>query len=258
MRNKRRGLPSEPVRRVGFIAVASVLLLACGGGGPSRADQGKSIASDAGLGADVADLFALALQGPSATYTLTYSTKDTAGAATQLTVTQRPPDRRVDVFAADGTIESTFRLGSVAYQCTKESRGVGAPDPKSPTWVCGRIGGAIGGAAGATDPLSGDSVKAAIDAFKARAADYDFRVEHRTIVGIDASCLITTRKAGHDQDPALGASATLCVAPDGAVLSVEVPTGAYAATAYSTTVDANTLELPAPADNPTGTSSASS
>ena len=229
-----------------------LLLAACSSSGPSRADQGRSIASDAGLSADVADVFALALEGPSATYTLTYATKDSAGSPTQLTVTQRPPDRRVDVFASDGTIESTFRLGTVAYQCTKAGT-----DASTATWVCGTIAGAVGGTPGATDPVSDDAVRAAIDAFKARATDYDFRVEHRSIVGVDARCLVTTRKAGHDSDASLGASATMCLAPNGAVLSVEVPTGSFSATAYSTAVDTSTLELPAPPDGAASAASGS-
>jgi hypothetical protein len=241
------------VRRARVFAVAAlVLVAACSSAGPARADEGRSIASAAGLSADVAQRFALALQGPTATYTLTYATTDAGGKPTQLTVTQQPPDRRVDVFAADGTIESTFRLGSIAYQCTKTpvASGQGA-------WVCGTIAGAAGNAAGATDPLRPHTVRAAVDAFKARAADYEFRVEARTIVGVAASCLVTSRKPGHDADPSLGASATLCLAPDGAVLSVEVPTGSFTATAYSSSVDVSTLELPAPPDGPASSSASS-
>lgn len=160
----------------------------------------------------------------------------------QISVAQRPPDRRVDVFGADGTIESTFRVGASAYQCTKTT-----------SWACGTLTQQASGGPG--EPLSDDTVAAAIDRFRERAGDYDFRVDRRTIAGADARCLVTTRKAGHEQDPSLGTSATMCVSPEGAVLAVDVPTGGYAATGYSTTVGADVFTLPAPADRAPSASS---
>ena len=224
-------------------ALAVIALAACWSGGTSRSDQGRSIASEAGLPSEVGEVFSLALEGTKATYTLTYSTTDKSGASVQISVAQRPPDRRVDVFGADGTIESTFRVGTTAYQCTKTT-----------SWACGTLT-SKDASASPSDPLNADAVAAAVDKFRQRASDYDFRVDRRTVAGTDARCLVTTRKAGHDQDPSLGTSATMCVSPEGAVLSVEVPTGAYAATGYSTMVSADAFSLPAPADQAPSASS---
>ncbi len=231
---------------------------ACSSGAPTRAGQGRSIASAAGLSDDVGEVFALALQGASATYTVTYITKDSAGNDVQLTVTQRPPDRRVDDFAPDGTIESTFRLGPVAYQCTK-------PPGADSSWTCGALATDTSGGSSA-DPLSPDTLRAAIDNFSRRAADFDFRVEHRTIIGIDARCLVTTRKGTNSPSTASSStassasadSATMCVAPDGGLLAVEVPSGSFSATAYSTTVDDRSLQLPASPDGPASAGGSSS
>lgn len=235
-----------------FVAASllTVVAAACSSSAPSRADQGRSIASAAGLRDDVGEVFALALQGASATYTVTYTTKDSAGNEVQLTVTQRPPDRRIDDFRPDGTIESTFRLGSVAYQCTKQPGNDGA-------WTCGALATDTGGGGSSTDPLSPDTLRAAIANFSQRAADFDFRVEHRSIIGIDARCLVTTRKPTSASSDATG-TATLCVAPDGGLLAVEVPTGSFSATAYSTSVDAQSLQLPASPDGPASASGAPS
>ena len=224
-------------------ALAAVALAACGSSGTSRGDQARSIASAAGLSSDVAEVLALALEGTNATYTLTYSTVDTSGASVQISVAQRPPDRRVDVFSSDGTIESTFRVGAVAYQCTKTTG-----------WTCGTLSNREA-SAGPGDPLSADAVATAVDRFRQRTNDYDFRVDRRTVAGADARCLVTTRKSGHDADPSLGTSAAMCVSPEGAILSVEVPTGSYAATGYSTTVDAGVFSLPAAADQASSASS---
>lgn len=243
-------------RAAAVVALAALVLAACTSSGPNRADQGRSIASGAGLSGEVGDLFALVLQGVDATYTVTYSTKDSAGKDLQLTVTQRPPDRRIDDFQPDGTIESTFRLGSVAYQCTK-------PPGQDGAWTCGAIGSDTGGAGGTSaDPLDPATLRGAIDGFRQRAADFDFRVEHRTIIGIDARCLVTTSKGAASSSSAAMVSATLCVAPDGGLLAVDVPSGSFSATAYSTTVDESSLRLPAtpdaPASSPPRASSASS
>lgn len=244
-------MPRAAAVFVAALTLAPVATAACSSSGPSRADQGRSIASAAGLSADVGDVFALVLQGASATYTATYATKDSAGNDLQVTVAQRPPDRRVDAFTADGTIESTFRLGAVAYQCTKPS-GAGAP------WTCGALATDTGAGGSGTDPLAPDAVASAVDTFRQRANDFDFRVEHRPIAGIDARCLVITPRSAAAQSSAASSSTSLCVAPDGGLLAVDKPSGSFSATAYSTTVDASSLQLPASPDGPASASDSSS
>jgi hypothetical protein len=213
-------------------------LVACGGHTGTKADQGRSIADEAGLAPDVATFFGLAASAATATYRVTIDTTDSKGQPLQVTTTQQPPNIRFDVFHADGTVDSTLTLGPTRYQCTMAAN----------HWDCGELGAAAPGGAQVFDPAV---VQRAIDAFRQRVSDYDFRVEDRSLVGITARCLVTTRKPGHEQDPSLGASATMCLAPDGAVVLVEVPSGTITATAYTTTIPNDAFTLPAPVNPPT-------
>jgi hypothetical protein len=95
--------------------------------------------------------------------------------------------------------------------------------------------------------LDPDALRAATDRLRDRAADFDFRVEARTIAGAAARCLVTTRKAEAASDPSIGASGTLCLSTEGALLLGETPTGRFEAKEYTTTIPANTFDLPAPA-----------
>ena len=97
-----------------LLVAALVAIAACGGGSPSKADQGRSIAEGAGLPKDVAAFFALASSGVDATYRLTVQTVDTAGKPLQLTTTQRLPDARVDTFNADGIRVPSARMTTYA------------------------------------------------------------------------------------------------------------------------------------------------
>jgi hypothetical protein len=207
-------------------------LVACSGHTETKADQGRSIAAEAGLSKEVAGFFALAASGTNRTYRVSLDTTDAAGNKLQVTTTQRPPDVRVDTFHADGTIDSTLALKGHRYQCTMAAN----------QWQCGDLGIS---SSNNDEVFGATAVQLAIDRFKQRAADYDFRVEGRTIVNVKATCLLTTRKAGHDQDPSLGASATLCLSPDGAILSAEVPSGKLTASSYTTTIPDDALRLPA-------------
>lgn len=215
-----------------------LVVAACGGNGPSKEDQARSIAQQAGLSPEVAEFFALASSGLTATYRSTVDTKDAKGQPLQITTTQRPPDARFDAFHADGTIDSTILTGGQSYQCTMANS----------HWDCG----ALGTKAATGNVFGPDTVKAAIDRFKDRAADYDFRVESRTVANTTAQCLVTTRKPGHDSDSTLGTTATLCLSPEGVILLVDVPTGSLSATDYSTTIPDDAFDLPA---QPTTTTS---
>jgi hypothetical protein len=220
------------------VVVALVALGACSGHRQNTSDQGRSIAGQAGLAPDVADFFALTAQGPHAAYRSTLSTTDTGGKPVQLTTTQRPPDLRIDTFHSDGTIDSTITVGGQSYQCTMAAN----------HWDCGALGLSPSSTPGVFSPTV---VQAAIDTFKQRAADYDFRVESRPIAGVTARCLITTLKSGHASDSTLGASGTLCLSPEGAIVLIETPAGTVTATEYTTTIPADAFNLPAPVPSST-------
>ncbi|MGI8662943.1 MAG: hypothetical protein ACR2LQ_06995 [Acidimicrobiales bacterium] len=226
-------------RRAGLTLLAS-LLAACSST-TTRADQGKAIASSAGLGADVADLLALAISGSDGTFVVTYKTTATDGTDQQVTITQSPPNRRVDVYLASGTLESTIRAGDVSYQCTKTE-----------AWTCAALG--AQGPGGEDRVLDPKTVTAAIEQLTRRVDDYDFRVEDRQLLGVTARCLVTTLKPGRS-DPSLGSAATLCLAPSGAQLLVDVPRGKLEASAYRADVATDAFSLPA---QPTSSSSSAS
>jgi hypothetical protein len=118
-------------------------------------------------------------------------------------------------------------------------------------WDCGELG----ATASSGDVFGADAVRSAIERFKARASDYDFRTEDRTIATTAARCLLTTRKPGHDADPTLGVAATLCVSPEGVILLVDVPSGSASATAYTTAIPGDAFDLPA---SPTSTTTTTS
>jgi hypothetical protein len=221
-------------RRVLVIAVL-LTVGACSSSGPTKADQGRSIAQDAGLPKDVADFFASATAPPSAAYRVSYDAADQQGKPTQVTVTQMPPKRRVDVFHADGSIDSTIATGAHNVQCTKTGE----------TWQCGDLGADPSRqlADGVLDP---DALRAATDRLRERAADFDFRIETRTIAGASARCLVTTRKPEAASDPSIGASGTLCLSTEGALLLGETPTGRFEAKEYTTTIPADAFDVPAP------------
>lgn len=228
------------------MVVALVLgLAACGGGGPSKTDQARSVAEQAGLPNDVAEFFALAAKGTQATYRVSLDSTDANGAKLQVTTTQRPPDVRVDTFHADGTIDATFSVRGQRSECTRAND----------KWQCGDLGPA---SSSSDDVFGASAVSLAIDRFRQRATDYDFHVEHRTIANVDATCLVTTRKPGHDQDPSLGASATLCLSDDGAILRAETAAGTLSASSYTTDIPGDAFALPAPISSGSPSSTASS
>jgi hypothetical protein len=222
-------------------AVVLLVVAACSGHAQTKVDQGRSIAEQAGLSKEVAAFFALAASATNATYRSTVETSDATGKPVQVTTTQRPPDSRFDTFHADGGVDSTILLSGHSYQCTMAAN----------HWDCGELGPTPTSGAQVFSP---SAVQKAIDGFRQRANDYDFRVEDRPLVGVTARCLITTRKAGHDQDSSLGASATLCLSPEGAVMLVETPSGSITATAYSTTIPNDAFTLPAPVAPPPSSS----
>src|SRR3954452_795661 len=242
-------LPSlvvHPLTRSAAAAVAVALLLgACGGGSDSAEDQGRSIADAAGLPKDVGDFFALATKGLNATYRVTLDTVDTAGKPVQVTTTQRPPDVRFDAFHADGSVDSTIGTGGKRFQCTMTNN----------AWQCGELG--------ATDPIGEvfdpKTVTDAVTKLQQQTDVFDFRVESRTIAGVNARCLVTTPKPTAVSGSSSPGSATMCLSPEGAILLVEVPTGTITASSYSTTIPDDAFRLPAdPSTTTTATATTTS
>jgi hypothetical protein len=205
---------------------ALLLVAACGSNEASKESQARSIADAAGLPKETADFFALAVAGQSATHRVSLETTDTAGQPIQYTITQRPPDRRFDTFRAD-TVDSTISTGGTTYQCTRTAD----------QWQCGEL---APSPSQATEMFDERSVQDAIDGFKQRSEEYNFAIEDRVIAGVDARCLVTTPKPGRT-----GEAATMCLSPEGVILSLQVPSGTITATEYTTVVTADAFELPA-------------
>lgn len=177
----------------------------------------------------MADLLADAAAGVDATYRVAYE----IGTAT-VEVAQRPPDRRVEVTAADGTVDATFALDGTSYSCTDP--------PGDDPWRCATLG----------DPATGGAFDEAAVAELAGALadgarDYDFTVSSRRLAGTEARCLVTERRPGATGAD-LGDRAELCVAPSGALLLVERAQGAVRAVEYADDVDDDAFELPADPD----------
>ena len=228
-------VPSPSVSRRVLVIAALLAVAACSSDAPTKADQGRAVAQDAGLPKDVADFFAAATADPRAAYRVSYDVTNQQGKPEQVTVTQKPPERRVDAFHADGSIDSTIATGGHSYQCTMTAG----------KWQCGDLG---------TDParkvvggvIDPEALRKATDRVRERAGDFDFRIETRTIAGASTRCLVTTRKPEAASDPSLGASGTLCLSSEGALLLGETPTGRFEAKEYTTTIPADAFVLPAP------------
>lgn len=217
--------------RVLLLLAPAAVFIGCGDD-TGRAEQAHDAAKAAGLSEEVADFFASATSGIDATYRVSYATTDDAGKPIQFTVTQHPPDRRVDIFRADGSIDTTLVSGGKRYQCTKTGD----------AWQCGELTGTVQDPGTAFDP---DVLQATIDRLTASADAYDFRVESRRIAGADGRCLVTTLKPGQASAEGLGAAGTLCLAPEGPQLLVDTPRGKIEAREYSTDLPADAFSLPA-------------
>jgi hypothetical protein len=226
-----------PRPAIGLLLVAPLLLAACGDDGPGadeqRAEQIGGAAADAGLPDDVVAFLADAAEADG-TYRVAYELADPeTGDPQRLTITQRPPNRRIDVERADGQAESTIGTEDGTQVCSRAAA--------DEAWRCEPAADAV--VDGAFDP---GVVTALADALAEDADAYDFVLEERTILGVTARCLVTTLRAGVD-DPSLGSTGTLCTSPEGARLLTETPTGTLRAVAYTTTVDDGAFDPPAAA-----------
>lgn len=197
------------------------------GAGERRADQARQAAEDAGLPAAVADVLADASAAVDATYRVTYDVE-----GRRVVVTQRPPDRRVDVIAGDGAVDATISTGGQAFACSDP--------PGDDGWRCERIADPptdAGFDPGAVADLT-EALAAAVD-------QYDFSVEDDAVAGEPVRCLVTVLRTGQRADPSLGTHGRLCVADTGALLLVERPAGTLRATGYTTEVADDAFDLPA-------------
>jgi hypothetical protein len=215
--------------------VASTLFLAaCGDDGGSRGEQAADAAQQAGLDEPVVDFMALAASAPDAVFRVTYEAVDESGEPVTVTVTQDPPDSRIDVATGDGGSVSTITTGGERYQCTT---GPGDTAPR-----CTTAGPAPGASAGTGGQIfTADALRALTDALLDRRDDYDFSVEDRPIAGVEARCLVTQLRPGRDG----GEEGTLCVSPEGAQLLIAVPRGRMSAISYTTDIPTDAFELPA-------------
>lgn len=177
-------------------------------------------AREAGLDDDVVDLLADAARADG-TYRVAYDLE-----GQQLVVTQRPPDRRIDTVAEDGTVDAVVTVAGTTHACTR---------PANAEWRCEELGRAPD--EGVFTP---DAVAELAGALASSAGDYDLSIEERTVAGAVARCLVA-----QPSTPAAGAEGTFCIADSGAVLLVERPAGTIRATEYASEVEADAFELPA-------------
>lgn len=206
-----------------------MLLAACGGDDPTtveklaaeRRAQAEQVARDAKLDEDVQDFLGDAAEAVAATFTVVY---ERDGATT--TLTQRPPDRRVDV-AKGTTTESVFRVGGDVFACTQEQGG---------PWECGAAPASAG-----LDPdlgvFSPARLSSTAKALGQSRDDYGFAIASRRVAGADARCLVTTPKSGGQADE-------LCIASTGAILRVRSGAVSLEATSYRPEVRARAFDLP--------------
>lgn len=224
----------------------AVLLSACGDDedeiaatGDERAEQARSAALEAGLDDEVADFLGLLARGETATYRVRFPGPSEG---TELEVTSRPPDRRVEITADGVTTELRLVTEGQAFACTPASEDEGA---ETAELVCRRTR-ALVEPPGVFRPGALDDLRTSLTE---RAEDYTFDVEELAVAGVDARCLVTRLRSGREA-PELGASGTICASPEGAVLLVDQSGDRVEATEYATDVDDDAFDRPdAPDDD---------
>jgi hypothetical protein len=195
-----------------------------------RAQQVRRAALEAGLSDEVAAVLALAAKGATATFQITYAGADGA----EITVSQQPPNRRVDALTAGLIVQSQVVRDGVGYLCELPDGG----QPGDPL-DCRRTQGAI--------PAQGSFTDEALDTFAEELAgsaeEMDLTVETRTIADVEATCLISAPKAGTPIDGTTPGVDTICLSDDGAQLLVDAAGERVVAAAYSTEVPEGTCDL---------------
>lgn len=224
-----------PRRRTAALAALLLVVAVAGCGddedvGDERSDQLRRTALDAGLPREVADVLALAARGATATFQLTYPGEDGA----EITISQAPPNRRVDVAQAGLIVRSQVVRGEVAYLCEVPEGGRPGDDLE-----CERSSGAVP----ATGAFTDDELEAFADDLAATRDELDLTVEQRDLAGVEATCLVTAPVAGTPIDGEGPGVDTLCLAPDGAQLLVDVGGERVVAASYASSVPEGTFDV---------------
>lgn len=222
------------LRRLGVVVVVATLVAACGSKesptektANAREKQARDVARQAGLSPDVQDFLALYASAANNHFSVTYE-KSAAGST--IVLVQAPPLRRVDVVTPPVT-RSVIVTRQGSFDCSLENQ----------KWTC-RQSQDQHAQPGLLAPA--DITRTAAE-LKAARTNYDFKIIGRTVAKTKARCLVTTPKPG-----VAGAGSTLCLSPQGAVLSVEGSGNPLKAASYSTDVDARRLELPTTPEPP--------
>ena len=168
------------------------------------------------------DFLGDAAEAVAATFTVTYREGDKT-----TTLTQRPPDRRVEVVTGTST-EAVFRLRDGVFACKHE---------QGREWECGRT------PSGGVDPdlgvFSADRLEATAKALGDARASYDLSIKAGTVAGADVRCLVAAKKLGD------GTGDELCIAASGAILRIRSAAVSVEAERYSAEVPAELFRLPA-------------
>jgi len=222
------------LRRLGVVIVVATLLAACGSKesptektANAREKQARAVAREAGLPPDVQDFLALYASAATKRFSVTYE-KSAAGST--ISLLQDPPLRRVDV-ATPPVTRSVLVTRNGSFDCALENQ----------KWTC-RQSQDQQAQPGLLAPA--DITRTAAE-LKAARTNYDFKVTDKKIAKTDARCLVTTPKKG-----VAGGGSTLCLSPEGAVLSIEGAGNPLNAEKYSTDVDARRLQLPTTPEPP--------
>jgi hypothetical protein len=220
-------------RAAGAVLVAVIpmaLLGACGDDddGTQRAGQVSEAASDAGLPEDVADLLALLARGTTADYQVVYPGDD---GTSELVVTQRAPDRRVDRVEGTDVVSSTLLRDGIRYECRPDDTG---------DLLCDRAGTDADDAG----PFDIERLERAVDAISDSAADYDLRVVEREVLDVSARCLVAERREDAPPDTGSAGLGELCLSPEGAVLVAASGGERVEATEYTTEIPDGIFDLP--------------
>jgi hypothetical protein len=217
------------------LAVAVGAIGACSGDDAgtvteARVDQVRQAALDAGLDDGVAEVLALAARGATATFQITSAGADGA----EITVSQQPPNRRVDALTAGLIVESQVVRGSIGYTCALPDDG----QPGDPL-DCRRTQGAIS----AQGAFSAEALASFVDQLADAKDAYDLTVETRTIADVAATCLVAAPKAGTPIDGTTPGVDTICLSADGAQLLVDSAGQRVVASSYSTEVPEGTFDV---------------
>ena len=229
LRPRNRPVSCAAVPRWPTVALV-VLAAACSGGAPAdNADQVVDAVETTSLPEQFEEFLALIVLGVDAEYSASYDAESADG-STQFLVSQRPPDRRVDVVGENGDLDSTILLGGTTYHCQRSSG----------EWACEALGDPAGVPTGLFDP---DALEAAVKRLEDSQADYDFEFPSRTVANTETSCIVALPE--NPVDSAIFPGGTVCLSEDGVVLLLERPGESLEATRYETTVDDDSFTLPA-------------